>query len=131
MKIGNGKNVLLNAQSGTVPDMSGALQGWMQKMVFTTIVKTINELSQLVETPTTFAFEGVWQPMSAQAISMKPEGQRAWKWFQAHSTIALPLQPDDLVTYLGQQYRVKAVNLYNLYGYYNYELTEDINGSVP
>ncbi len=130
MKINNASSIPLNANTGTVPDVSGALQNWFQPMVFTTIVKTIVDF-QNVETPTDIQFMGVWQPFSSRKLSMKPEGQRAWKWFTVHSGIALGLKPDEVITYLGTQYRVMADSDYSLYGYFEYEIKEDYEGSGP
>lgn len=130
MQIKNGKDTPLNQNSGTVPDVSGALLNWLQPITFGIVVKTI-ENYQVVETKTDYSFEGVWQPFSKKRLSMKPEGQRAWSWYELHSTTALALKPDDVVTYLGVQYRVMAQSPYNLYGYYEYELIEDYTGSGP
>lgn len=130
MTISNASNRPLNALAGSVPDVSGALLDYLQPMTFTTIVKTVENF-QVVETPTSVSFQGVWQPFTARQIQMKPEGQRAWKWFMVHALVALPLVPDDVVTYLGTQYRVKADNDYSIYGYYQYELIEDYTGAGP
>lgn len=128
--IQNGKDTPLNQNSGTMPDVSGALLNWFQPMVFTTIVKTVVNF-QVVETPTNYNFKGVWQPASAQMLMMKPEGQRAWKWFTVHSDISLQLKPDEVISYLGVQYRVKDVSDYRLDGYMQYGLVEDYEGSGP
>lgn len=130
MIIGNGSSIPLNASAGSVPDMSTALYNWMQPMTFSKIVKTIVDF-QVVETPTVISFQGVWQPFSPQMLAMKPEGQRQWKWFMLHSPIALSLSPDEVVTYLGTQFRVMSTLDYKLYGYFQYELVDDFTGSDP
>lgn len=128
--IFNAKDRLLTQNTGTMPDVSGAIQNWFQPMTFTTVVKTV-EGFQSIETPTNIDFRGVWQPFSPQQLSMKPEGQRKWKWFTAHSNIGLNLAPDELITYLGTQYRVKDNLDYALDGYFEYHLIEDFTGSGP
>ena len=128
--IVNAKDRPLSQSTGTMPDVSGALRNWFQPMTFTTIVKTV-EGFQNVETPTNIDFRGVWQPTSAQAIAMKPEGQRKWKWFTVHAEPGLDLDPDDVVTYLSTQYRVKEKTDYTLDGYIEYHLVEDFEGSGP
>lgn len=125
----NGKNAPLN-QSSSMPDVSGALLGWFQKMVFTTIVKTVVNF-KVTEIPTEICFQGVWQPFTAQQLQMKPEGQRNWKWFTVHAQPSLVLKPDDVVTYLGVQYRVMGVLDYKLDGYVEYHLIEDYVRSGP
>lgn len=128
--IQNGSDKLLGQNSGTVPDMSDVLTNWFQPMVFTKIVKEVINF-QNVETPTEVDFQGVWQPLSAQKLMMKPEGQRKWSWFQVHAYTNLQLEPDEVITYLGIQYRVMARYNYDLYGYLEYHLILDYTGSGP
>lgn len=128
--IANAANRPLNQNSGTVPDVGDALLDWFQPMVFTTLVKSVDGF-QNVETPTDVNFMGVWQPMSMRRLAMKPEGQRSWKWFTVHAQPSLVLEPDEIVTYLGEQYRVMAHKDYKLYGYVEYELVNDFTGSGP
>jgi hypothetical protein len=125
VRIKNGKNTLLNQSSGTLPDVSGAMKNWFQTMTFTTIVKEIVNF-EVVETKTDIIFEGVIQPFSKQDLQMKPEGQRAWKWYTLHTTTALELDPDEEIEYLGVTYRIKAKGIYRAYGYYEYELVEGV-----
>lgn len=130
MKIGNAANTPLNQNSGTVPDVSGAMLDYFQPMVFTTIVKTVENF-QVKEIPTNINFIGVWQPFTDRQLSMKPEGQRKWRWYTCHSQTQLPLSPDEIITYLGEQYRVMSARDYKLYGYFEYHLVEDYTGSGP
>ena len=128
--ISNASNTPLNQNCGTLPDVSGALFSWFQPLTFTSIVKTVVGY-QVVETPTNVTFQGVWQPFTAQQLSMKPEGQRQWKWFTVHAQPGLELIPDEVITYLGTQYRIKDKLDYILYGYVEYHLVEDYTGAGP
>lgn len=116
--------------NGNLPYVGDTLLEYFQPMVFTTIVKTTVNF-QVVETATSVTFRGVWQPFSAQQLNMKPHGQRAWPTFQLHSDTTLTLSPDDVVTYLGTQYRVMGKLDYSKYGYFEYHLVEDYTGSGP
>lgn len=121
----------LAADTGTVPDVSGAMQNWFQPMTFTKVVKTVVGFKTF-ETPTTIDFRGVWQPLTGRQLMIKPEGERAWNWFQVHAEPgALDLTADDVITYRGVQYRVDAMKDYSLYGYIQYDLVEDYTGSGP
>jgi hypothetical protein len=124
MPIKNGKNTLLNQNTGTLPDVSGAMRNWFQTMTFTTIVKDVVNF-EVTEIKTDITFQGVIQPFSKQDLQMKPEGQRAWRWYTLHTETQLELDPDEEVEYLGLTYRVKGKGIYNPYGYYEYELVED------
>lgn len=126
----NAKNILLNQNSGTLPDVSGGMFDYFQPMTFTTIVKSIVNFN-VVETPTSVSFLGVWQPFSPKQLEMKPEGQRSWSWFSCHAQLTLILVPDEVITYLGVQYRVMAQQDYRLYGYLEYHLVQDYTGSGP
>lgn len=126
----NGRNTPLNQVLGNVPNVSGALLSWFQPMRFDLIVKT-TEAFQVVETTTPINFRGVIQPLTDRQLSLRPEGQRAWSWFQLHSTPNLKLEVDDVVIYLGVQTRVMALKDYSLYGYVEYHLCQDWTGSGP
>lgn len=130
MIFGNAKDIPLNQQSGTVPNVSGAMINWFQPMVFGIVVKTVQDY-QVVESMEQISFQGVWQPLSSRKLMMKPEGQQSWSWFWLHSEISLKLENDQVVNYNGVQYRVMSLKDYKLYGYYEYELVEDYTGSGP
>lgn len=130
MIISNGRDRPLNANSGTVPDVSGAMLDYFQPMTFGVVTKTVENF-QVVETMAEVTFQGVWQPQSARQISYKPEGQRAWEWVMLHAEPSLVLEPDQVVIYLGRQFRVKAQSDYRLYGYIQYELVNDYTGAGP
>ena len=128
--IGNAASIPLNANSGTVPNVNDAIIDWFQPMVFGVVTKTVVNF-QLVETKTSINFAGVWQPLTDRQLMIKPEGERAWKWFWLHADPSLILEPDAVVTYLGVQYRVMAQKDYRLYGYVEYQLVEDYTGAGP
>lgn len=126
--IQNGNSIPVNQNCGTIVDVSGALFDTMQPMTFTTTVKSIVDF-QVVETPTVYNFQGNWQAFTSRQLMMKPEGQRAWSWFTVYAQPGLFLIPDQVVHYLGVQYRVMASKEFNLNGYVNYELIQDWTGS--
>lgn len=128
--IKNGANTPLNLSTGTLPQVGAALLDWFQNMVFVIVTtEVIDFVAQQVGTP--INFRGVWQPLSPQKLMVKPEGQRNWKWFMLHSDTTLDLENDDVVQYLGVQYRVMAKNDYGKYGYFEYHLVNDYSGSGP
>lgn len=128
--IANGCNVPLNTKMGTVPDLSGSLKDWFQNISFIVIVKTVKGF-EVVETPTLVNFFGVIHPFTPKQLILKPEGQRAWSWFQLFAEPTLTLEVDDVVTYAGVQTRVMAKEDFNLYGYVSYHLVQDWEGSGP
>lgn len=129
-QIKNAADIPLDQNIGNLPDVSSALLNWFQPMTFVQITKKMVNF-QLVESAKRTFFQGVMQPFTPQQLTMKPEGQRAWNWYQLHAETSLVLVPDEVVQYLGQQYRVKTKRDYTQYGYIEYELILDYVGSGP
>jgi hypothetical protein len=128
--INNAANKPLFDKAGTTPDVSGALQDYFQPMQFTPLTKTVRGF-QVVETPNPINFRGTWQSFTERQLFLKPEGQRAWSWFQLHSDPVLTLNVDDVVMWRGKQTRVMARKDYELYGYVEYHLVQDWEGTGP
>lgn len=128
--IQNGSNVPLNAQQGTVPNVSGAMFDWFQQCTFVVVSKSVSAF-QVVEVGESVEFWGVVQPLTGRKLEIKPEGQRNWNWIWIHSQVQLPLTTDDVIQYLGIQYRVMSQKNFSIYGYYEYELVEDYTGAGP
>lgn len=126
----NAANIPLNEISGTVPDVSGALKDYFQKMTFTPLRKTVSGF-QVVENAFPLTFWGVIQPFTPRQLMLKPEGERAWSWFTLHAEAGATLKVDDVALYLGKQYRVMASTDFRLYGYLVYQLITDWTGSGP
>lgn len=123
-KIINACNIPLGQQSSTVPDVSGAMQNYFQKMVFTLLKKVVSGF-QVVENAAPIVFQGVIQPFTSRQLMLKPEGQRAWSWYTVHAEPGIVLKVDDIIQYLGQNYRVMGQTDYRLYGYVEYQLQTD------
>lgn len=114
-----------------LPQMTSTLLNWFQPITFTQVVQRVNENSQIQDTPYDTTFRGVWQPLSPQKLVMKPAGQRAWSWFQLHADPTLILNPNDVVYYLGTQFKVMEKQDYSRYGYIEYHVILDTRGNGP
>lgn len=127
----NGNTVPLNDIRGTVPDVSGAMTDRFQLMTFTIVTKNVVNF-QVVEVPTSISFWGNIVPFSDNQLRMLPEGQRTqWQYFDMYAEPATVLKPDEVIDYLGVQYRVLARRDYTLYGYVQYTLITDWTSSGP
>ncbi len=127
----NAKDTPLNQQAqGTVPDVSGALQDWLQPLTFELLLKTVSGF-QVVETPSVITLQGVIQPLGKRELLMKPEGERGWTWFEMTAQFQPKLEIDDVVTYLGKQTRVMTRANSTIYGFIDYTLVQDWTGSGP
>lgn len=128
--IQNGANRPINFGTGTVPDVSGALKDWFQQMVFTRVLKETVGF-QLVEVPTPTNFWGFIQPLTERQLILKPEGQRAWTWFQIFAEPSLSLNVDEVVIWNGKQTRIMGRKDYAMFGYVEYSAVQDWTGSGP
>lgn len=128
--IQNGCNVPLNVDTGTVPDVGGAMLDWFQPMSFGVVTTTVvaGRAKQVVVDTT---FRGVVQPLRTRDLQLKPEGQRAWTWLEVHAQPVLALNVDDIIIYRGFQCRVMAKENFTIYGYIRYELVQDWTGAGP
>lgn len=124
--ISNAKDRPLFDNPGTLPNMGGALLNWFQKMVFTVVTKRINPDTFLVEeVQVQCEAMAVKQPLQAEKIQMKPEGQRHWRWEMLHALPDLVLKIDDIVRIGATPYRVMERFPYSEYGFVEYHITQD------
>lgn len=121
--IKNASTIKLNQATGTLPDVSGAMLNWFQKMTFIVQVQTVVNF-QVIKTDTEISFQGVMQPFTDQQLQIKSTGERKWKWQTLHAETSLSLTPGEKVTYEGTDYRVMDKSDYSKYGYIKYELVE-------
>jgi hypothetical protein len=128
--IKNAASKPLFEKSGTVPDVSGAMQDYFQPMQFTPTQKTVTGF-QVAEVPNPINFQGTWQPLTDRQLSLKPEGQRAWTWYWLHADPVLTLEVDDVVLWNNKQTRVMSRMDFSLYGYVMYHLVQDWTGAGP
>lgn len=122
--IKNAKDVSLDSNPGTLPNVQAAMLNWFQKVTFILIEKSVVN-SQLVEVETPIIFQGVVESISGQDLLMKPEGQRQWNWQNVWAYPDLVLSIDDILSYQGIRYRVMKKNDWAAYGYLQYDLVED------
>jgi hypothetical protein len=115
---------------GTLPDPSGALFSYFQPLTLKVLTKSLVNF-QNVEVAVATNTMGVIQPLTAQQLNMKPEGQRAWIWQNLYCLPGLVLKPDDVVIFQGTQYRVMNKTDYSQFGFLNYHLVQDFTGSGP
>ena len=104
--------------------MRDTLSNYFQQTTFINIVKSVVN-GQVVETQTPYCVLAIVEVMSGQQLMIKPEGQRQWRWISVWAYPDLFLNTDDIVQYLGVNYRVDHKNDWSVYGYLQYDLVED------
>ena len=104
------------------PKFDNEFNDWMQNGEFTMLDKEIVD-HELSETGDTDKFSGIFQPMQAAKVALKPEGQRIWQWYSLISKQQLQL--DDVVVFEKVKYRVFGQSPYiNITGFNSYDLAE-------
>ena len=111
-----------------LPQVGHVLPGWFQPLKFEIITKSLvnYEVEEVVIEVNT---QGVRQPMTAQKLAIKPEGQRAWKWGTLHCLPDVPLKVDDKVVFGSKTYRVMNKWDWSEYGYLEYEICQGYENS--
>jgi hypothetical protein len=125
----NARDIKLNQNPGTLPNVSESILSWFQLVTFIKIEKRVVDFN-LAEFETSLSFFGVVQP-TQQNLRMLPEGQRNWLYQTVHALPNLILTTDDTVIYDCVRYRVTGKTDWSRYGYVEYSLTQDFRkGSI-
>lgn len=127
--VQNGKDFLISAVPGTLPNMHDTLLDYFLPITFVRVTKEDVNFS-VKETREEIECMGVVQPMSPQQLSIKPIGQREWKWYTIHAFPNLILNPDDIIKFVNiladnENYRVMAKMDWKSYGYVEYHIVKD------
>lgn len=133
--IVNAKDRLLDANPGTLPDVSGALLNWFQPLIFVRVTTAVVRFSAK-KTLDRIESQGVIQPFTSRQLAMKPEGERAWSWFTMHTLPGIDLVPGDefVVPNLvdgDKPYRVMGQKEWKQYGYVEFEVVQNYTEVAP
>lgn len=122
--IQNAKNKKLNEIGGDLPRMGDTITAWFQPLEFQ-IMQKQQIRGWTDEIALTISTKGVIQPFTPQQLILRPEGQRAFRWFTIHALPDLNLSTDDRIKVRGIPYRVMEKVDYTDYGYVQFNVIED------
>lgn len=105
------------------PNMTDGLAGFGEPIQFAVVSKTAVDYEASESLSSVSWMTGVKQPLPAQALRIKPEGQRTWKWWKVWTNQALKLD-DEIQDSCRRQYRVMEKSDWNEAGFYEYEFAE-------
>lgn len=109
----------------TFPNMRVALFGLTDTIQFKIIHKAATDFEAVETSADVLYFQGCLQPIPPQALRIKPEGERKWKYWRCWTVQKLAI--DDVVQDTspdGKQYRVTDTSDWSNGGYFEHELRE-------
>jgi hypothetical protein len=107
-----------------IPKIQVAFNGWESPIKLIKITSSIVEYEK-VFTRAEVNFKGVVQPLTAEALKIKPLESRSWEWLMIHTRTSAEIFTNDLIEYNGKEYKVMFENNYNLNNYYEYHLVKN------
>ncbi len=107
-----------------IPKIQFALNGWESPITLIKITQAKVDF-EVVNTQEQISFQGVIQPLNAEALKIGPLEMRSWEWLMIHTRINIELQTNDLIEYEGKQYKVMFEKDYSLNNYYEYHLVKN------
>ena len=108
----------------SLPKIQFALNCWESPIDMIKITQS-NVDGDLVNTEEVISFRGVIQPLTGEALRIKPLEMRSWEWLMVHTRINIELQTNDLIEYEGKQYKVMFEKDYSLNNYFEYHLVKN------
>lgn len=121
--IKNGKDFGPRSAPLGLPNMRAALARLLQPATIGIVTKTPVK-GFIQETVAETQVQAVRLPFSATALSIRPEGERSWRWNTFYMDPNTVLRTDDQFYYRGVGYRVMEVYDYREYGYMQYSTVE-------
>lgn len=113
-----------------MPQMGNTLSGWEVPLTLVKITQNVVD-GDLVTSETTYNFMGVFQPLSAEQLSLLPEGQRSWENVQIHcKSSQLNLETSSKVIFNNKRYKITQKKDYGLNGYVEYMLIRDFESDT-
>ena len=114
-----------------VPQMAGALRGWVKPTTINIITQTVVN-HKTVDTPSTVKLKINFQPMPAATVNRKPEEQRTWIWWSIiirdRTTL---LKTDDIIVRPdGLRFKIQSAKDWRESGFSKYEAIEDYEEST-
>lgn len=109
-----------------MPKVAVAFLDWTVDITLE-VVSQINTKGFITNTTSPLNFKGSIQPLEAEQIKLKPEGQRSWEWLQIHvvSKKGFNLKTTDRVIHKGKAYKIMFKDDYSSNGYVEYHAMED------
>ena len=120
-----GKDIKINMINGMLPNVSDTLTGW-EVDIYAVFVKQSMIDGEIINQDIIKKISGTLQPLKAEEVDLKPEGQRAWQWYDIHVKSVYPvLRVEQKIKVNNTDYKIMAVKDYSLYGYVEYHVVRN------
>ena len=121
-----GRNIKINQLSTNLPDVSEVMNGWEVNMIANYVTQTLVD-GAVVDTEVNKPIKGISQPLKAEEIALKDEGQRMWNWVQVHIREAIygELFPTQILIINSIPHKIMAKKDWTLDGYREYHVIRD------
>ena len=124
-----GRNIKINQIANGMPQVDKTLSGWTISFIVDYPYQVRID-GEFINRSRLQRIEGVLQPLQLEQLELKPEGQRAWKWYQLHVDKKYKQLPMNGTIEINKaKYKVMASKDYSLNGYIEYHLVQDYRGS--
>ena len=107
-----------------IPKIQFALNGWESPITLIKITQIIVDY-EAVNIEENINFDGVIQPLTDEALKIRPLEERSWEWLMIHTRTSAEIFTNDLIKYNGKEYKVMFEKNYSLNGYYEYHLVKN------
>lgn len=122
--IRNASRLTVDEAVMPAPTARSTIYGWFRPIELVQVRKEQIDF-ETIETLVPLKTLGVVQPLSITRLAIKPEGQRAWKWWQISATPDLELKADEVISYRGTKLRIMGQLPFEANDVVQYEAVED------
>jgi hypothetical protein len=124
MSIINAKNFNTSRLSNAMPNVAEAIMELLRPVIATVIEKQ-QIAGRTEEIPINITTKASIQPLKAQDLDIRTEGQRSWKYYTIFALSNLNVKPDNIFIIHGVTYRVLSKADWKEYGFIRYDTIED------
>ena len=121
-----GRNIKINQLSANLPDVSEVMNGWEVSMTANYVTQAVVD-GNVVDTPVVKNIKGISQPLKAEEVALKDEGQRSWNWVlvQVREDIYGELFTTQILIINSIPHKIMAKKDWTLDGYREYHVIRD------
>lgn len=109
-----------------IPKIQFALNCWQSPITMIKVTQSIVDM-ETVNTEEEISFRGVIQPLTAEALKIRPLEERSWEWLMIHTRVSVELFTNDIIELEGKRYKVMFEKDYSRNNYFEYHLVRQFS----